>query len=192
MGIRFQCPNGHRLNVKSHLAGKRGVCPECQAKFVIPTENAVQEASRIREEVVHSASAAQTPAAPSSPPPRNPPPEVWYVRMGSGEQFGPASREVFQQWVAEGRVRPNCWLWRTGWDDWQPADEVLQHLKANHHPPETPVEPAASGEFAVDYSVLMHRQNDRKRRRERAVSISMALGGLIFLMTVALVMILVF
>jgi hypothetical protein len=36
MGIRFSCPNGHRLNVKEHLAGKRGICPSCGAKFVIP------------------------------------------------------------------------------------------------------------------------------------------------------------
>src|SRR5829696_8910632 len=36
MGIRFNCPSGHKLNVKEFLAGKRGVCPQCGAKFVIP------------------------------------------------------------------------------------------------------------------------------------------------------------
>src|SRR5262245_12449 len=36
MGIRVVCPNGHKLNVKSFLAGKRGVCPHCSAKFDIP------------------------------------------------------------------------------------------------------------------------------------------------------------
>ncbi len=36
MGIRFACPNGHKLNVKEHLAGKRGICPSCGAKFTIP------------------------------------------------------------------------------------------------------------------------------------------------------------
>jgi len=39
MGIRFYCPAGHKLNVKSFLAGKRGICPHCQAKFEIPTES---------------------------------------------------------------------------------------------------------------------------------------------------------
>src|SRR5688500_2225794 len=38
MGIKFRCPNGHKLNVKSFLAGKRGVCPDCQATFRIPEE----------------------------------------------------------------------------------------------------------------------------------------------------------
>jgi hypothetical protein len=38
MGIRLQCPNGHKVHVKAFLAGKRGVCPECGARFDIPLE----------------------------------------------------------------------------------------------------------------------------------------------------------
>src|SRR5262245_55287368 len=37
MGIKFHCPNGHKLNVKSFLAGKKGVCPKCGTKLRIPT-----------------------------------------------------------------------------------------------------------------------------------------------------------
>jgi hypothetical protein len=37
MGIKFHCPNGHKLNVKAFLAGKKGVCPKCGTKFRIPT-----------------------------------------------------------------------------------------------------------------------------------------------------------
>ena len=36
MGIRFYCPNGHRLHVKEFQAGKRGICPHCDARFRIP------------------------------------------------------------------------------------------------------------------------------------------------------------
>ncbi len=39
MGIRFWCPNGHKLHVKSFLAGKRGICPECGVKVIIPQES---------------------------------------------------------------------------------------------------------------------------------------------------------
>ncbi len=39
MGIRFYCPNGHKLNVKSFQAGRRGICPHCGAKVQIPTES---------------------------------------------------------------------------------------------------------------------------------------------------------
>ena len=36
MGIKFHCPNGHKLNVKSFLSGKRAICPECGAKVLVP------------------------------------------------------------------------------------------------------------------------------------------------------------
>jgi hypothetical protein len=45
MGIRFYCPNGHRLNVKDFLAGKRGICPHCEARFRIPRESEVPKGS---------------------------------------------------------------------------------------------------------------------------------------------------
>ncbi|HZN36444.1 MAG TPA: hypothetical protein VFB80_21595, partial [Pirellulaceae bacterium] len=37
MGIKFHCPQGHKLNVKSFLAGKKGVCPKCGTRVRIPT-----------------------------------------------------------------------------------------------------------------------------------------------------------
>lgn len=39
MGIRFFCQCGHRMNVKTFLAGKKGICPECGSKFVIPEKS---------------------------------------------------------------------------------------------------------------------------------------------------------
>lgn len=40
MGIKFQCPNcGKGLNVKSNLAGRRGVCPGCRGRVQIPAES---------------------------------------------------------------------------------------------------------------------------------------------------------
>lgn len=39
MGIRFYCPNGHKLNVKAFQAGRRGICPYCGASMMIPTES---------------------------------------------------------------------------------------------------------------------------------------------------------
>jgi hypothetical protein len=48
MGIRFSCPNGHKLHVKEFLAGKRGVCPSCGAKFVIPLASAAESPRTVR------------------------------------------------------------------------------------------------------------------------------------------------
>lgn len=39
MGIKFHCPNGHKMNVKAFLAGKRGKCPKCGASVRIPQES---------------------------------------------------------------------------------------------------------------------------------------------------------
>jgi hypothetical protein len=36
MGIRFYCPNGHKLNVKDFQAGQKGICPHCGVKIQIP------------------------------------------------------------------------------------------------------------------------------------------------------------
>lgn len=38
MGIKFHCPNGHKLNVKSFLSGKKAICPKCGVKVVVPGE----------------------------------------------------------------------------------------------------------------------------------------------------------
>lgn len=43
MGIRFYCPNGHKLNVKSFLAGHRGICPFCGIKVEIPKQSTRKE-----------------------------------------------------------------------------------------------------------------------------------------------------
>lgn len=41
MGIRFYCPNGHKLNVKTFQAGRRGICPYCGASMMIPSESTI-------------------------------------------------------------------------------------------------------------------------------------------------------
>ncbi len=61
MGIRFSCPNGHKLNVKDSLAGKRGICPACGAKFVIPA--ASEPAPAAGQPAGDSAASAQSAAA---------------------------------------------------------------------------------------------------------------------------------
>lgn len=36
MGIVAFCPSGHRIKVKDHLAGRKGICPTCGSRFRIP------------------------------------------------------------------------------------------------------------------------------------------------------------
>lgn len=65
MGIRFLCPNGHKLNVKAFQAGRRGICPYCGAKFTIPTESILPS----EKPSADVAPVANTPATPASATP---------------------------------------------------------------------------------------------------------------------------
>ena len=174
MGIKFHCPNGHKLNVKSFLAGKKGVCPKCGTKVRIPV---VSEAGLVDSELDETdasqhpaksngsgAVAAATLAAPaisSAPagaagarvagadaandPIGEAPAAIWYVRPPTGGQYGPARGEVMRKWIAEGRVSSDSLVWREGWTDWQNAGKLFPTLQAAGSAPASPiVTPAVS------------------------------------------------
>jgi hypothetical protein len=74
MGIRLACPNGHKLHVKSFLAGKRGVCPKCGATFVIPSTS---DQDTVDSEIPTTAAPRPTVApVPASPVVAGAPPDV--------------------------------------------------------------------------------------------------------------------
>jgi hypothetical protein len=66
MGIRFLCPNGHRLNVKTFLAGERGICPECDARFIVPNESGGQVAAIAETDL--TTAAPELPLVPTESP----------------------------------------------------------------------------------------------------------------------------
>ncbi|MEQ8210232.1 MAG: GYF domain-containing protein [Lacipirellulaceae bacterium] len=69
MGIRFACPNGHKLNVKAELAGKRAICPKCKTKLLIPTlEEANENSAEQKAPAEQPASTSEQPAAKQSAP----------------------------------------------------------------------------------------------------------------------------
>lgn len=139
MGIRFTCPQGHQLNVKSELAGKRGVCPQCGAKVQIP-DRSLPPRGRVgvgaeAEPAAPFVEAVKEIAKPQAAVEAAPPQlavaaveEAWYLRPPGGGQFGPASAADFGQWIREGRVLPEAYVWRAGWADWQRAAEAAAAL----------------------------------------------------------------
>lgn len=130
MGVRFECPRGHRLNVKAELAGKRAFCPECGVRLIVPLESG-GTADEV-EEAADTVAVAETVRAPvahgggveliGGPQPER---VDWYLQAEDGKQYGPASYETFRKWAIEGRITEKCWAWRTGWADWRPASEML-------------------------------------------------------------------
>ena len=63
MGIVAYCPNQHRVKVKDDLAGRKGVCPTCGARFRIPLES--QPEPTLPVPTPAPAPAAGAPAAPA-------------------------------------------------------------------------------------------------------------------------------
>jgi hypothetical protein len=137
MGIRFYCPNGHKLNVKQFQAGQTGFCPTCGAKMQIPLQS-TRPSSRQEESRSPGGAAETPPAAASIEPVAADAPAadalseardaVWYVRPPSGGQFGPATGNIMRGWLAEGRVVADALVWREGWRDWREAGAVFPQL----------------------------------------------------------------
>ncbi|MBN1394371.1 MAG: DUF4339 domain-containing protein [Pirellulales bacterium] len=151
MGIRFYCPNGHKLNVKSFQAGRNGICPYCGAKMQIPLESTrpssrrkkspaeeeeteiATEPAAMPAEAAASVEQNQNPSAAADSPCADDPlavagDVVWYVRPTSGGQFGPATAEIMRNWLAEGRIAAETLVWREGWRDWREAGGVFPQL----------------------------------------------------------------
>jgi hypothetical protein len=155
MGIKFLCPNGHKLHVKSYLSGKKAICPKCGVRVVVPSEDgatAVTDTSDASTDdsslleatetqtltaVNVAAAAAKKPAAAATPTPNSQaaadpiaesPAAVWYVRPATGGQYGPASGEIMRGWLQDGRVGASSLVWRAGWSEWRSAAEIFPQL----------------------------------------------------------------
>lgn len=92
MGIRFFCPNGHKLHVKSFLAGKKGICPECGARMRIPTP--ATETSNARTEGAY----------------------------GTNEEYGDLDFDSLSPAIASSRPQPIGDASKNWWDDGGPID----------------------------------------------------------------------
>jgi hypothetical protein len=144
MGVRFECPNGHKLNVKAHLAGERGICPDCGARFIVPSFSGgrVEEAPSATDSAVAlEMSFSDAPGFKSGAGSAVDAEVAWYVRPTSGGQFGPVDTNEFKQWVADGRVAATAWVWRTGWPDWKSGAEALPTIAPEKPRAPTPPPP---------------------------------------------------
>jgi uncharacterized protein DUF4339 len=154
MGIKFLCPNGHKLNVKSFLSGKKAICPKCGVRVLVPQQNDPQpdqasaaegswtDVSIVEAEVLPAQPrvAGSMPTAPAAGDAiAEAPSAVWYVRPATGGQFGPASGEIMRGWLGEGRVGASSLVWRAGWAEWRAASAVFPQLGGPVAPPGVPM-----------------------------------------------------
>ncbi|HWA97840.1 MAG TPA: DUF4339 domain-containing protein [Pirellulales bacterium] len=212
MGIRFVCEHcGGAMNVKEHLAGKRGICKHCHGKVDIPRQSTIDKPAKHRATTLPPAGpnsgptaaaaaiATRLPQASAStlPDPVAEAPWLnWYVLPpGATDQYGPAGGELFRAWIAEGRVSADSLVWRQDWAQWQRAAEVLPQLAAT--PLATPIgpgidlrpNPAAAVPanslkpgVAVDHKVHNWKRDKAQRNRTIVISLMLLVFALLPLM----------
>ena len=143
MGIKFHCPNGHKLNVKAFLAGKRGICPKCHVRMRIPMESESEVGARVvateSPKKVHvqaggngrtgSVTAIQDNEIQSL---LDDPERTWHISATDGSQLGPASGTELLGWLATDRIGSSSHVWCDSWEDWRPAIDVFPQLSANN------------------------------------------------------------
>jgi hypothetical protein len=162
MGIRFLCPNGHRLNVKSFLAGKRAICPDCGARVLVPNPEPIADPRQVGVEA--SAIAAQPPAVGEFSVGDTATPSV-VLTMAPTEVMLPEA------------ISPTA---PTAEDSLSPIPESVI---AATSPTPAVVDPE-------DPATVAHHQLRRERRRRKQVAFSIALLVLVVVLAVILVLVL--
>jgi hypothetical protein len=202
MGIRFYCPNGHKLNVKDFQAGQKGICPFCGVKMQIPLESTrpssksnPSEGDEDTEGLVVEPVEKKTPPAPPPVKPKAASGDplatagdvAWYVRPSSGGQFGPANSDLMRSWLAEGRISADSLVWRAGWRDWQEAGRVFPQLAPS--PPISDLNPVSldPGPLPVHpHTVYPVKRHTMSQGRKMALIISLALTAVLVVVLIAI------
>jgi hypothetical protein len=193
MGIRFFCPNGHKVHVKAYLAGRKGHCPKCGTIVTVPSVDSLPETV---DDVtfgeagdVHFPQVAAPAPPPAAPDPLVDPLAVWYVHLPTGQQLGPAGGREMQRWLHDGAVAPSALIWRDGWADWQPVSRVFpQHAVATEPAIDSVPNAIGPNRIGIDTtqsplpSASMYKR--RRRRRVPAALTLMLLGLVVVLFAV--------
>ena len=216
MGIRFSCSNGHKLNVKAELAGRRGRCPECGVSVQIPQQTERTESSSFSVVIDTSKTksgktsndAVQNPfknleqEAKQNEPAMGKalladPNAVWYLQVPHGPQYGPATGAVVESWIKERRVSPEMLVWKEGWSNWIPAKnafpelaEVFSNSLKFDNPPSQKSDSAPLNAPTVSLTPQVQSKIVKRKKMSRNTAILASLTGLIILLGALLIWVL--
>ena len=150
MGIRFYCPNGHKLNVKTFQAGMRGICPYCGAKIEIPLKST--RPSSKQERAARKAGSEAVDQAPGGPAADSEPQPADRVESPvTASDFGPS--------VAQAQPDPVAAPQQSAADASAPADPLVAAADVVWY-----VRPASGGQFGPSMATTPARCWTRWRR----------------------------
>lgn len=136
MPITIACPECEaKFRVPDTAAGRKVKCPKCTSTFLVPMTPAAKAKAHLEAELRKSLPPVMTRVV-AAPKPA-PEPELWQVKTIEGKIYGPVTRAVLQEWLAEGRLDHETQLLRNKSRQWQWATEVFPELE----------EPEESGEM---------------------------------------------
>ena len=195
MGIRFSCSNGHKLNVKDELAGRRGRCPECGVSVQIPQQTERTESSSFS--VVIDTSKTEKNESPEGRALLADPNAVWYLQVPHGPQYGPATGAVVESWIKERRVSPEMLVWKEGWSNWIPAKnafpeltDVFSNTLKFDRPPSQESDSIPANSPVISLTPQVRSKIVRRKKMSRNTVILASLTGLIILLGILLVWVL--
>jgi len=130
------------MNIKAALAGKKGVCPHCGAKFRIPPADsapppdlptarllpldAATTATLPRAIEFDAPAAAPAPAqTPLHPVLAEQPDLLWCIAFPGGEPTPPMPAITMQAWLDSGQATGDEVVWRSDWPEWRPVRDVF-------------------------------------------------------------------
>ncbi|MDR0390946.1 MAG: DUF4339 domain-containing protein [Planctomycetaceae bacterium] len=145
MGIRFFCPNGHKLNVKSQLAGLRGYCPDCGAELTIPmastrksskeggglidnTETQNQNQQNQQNQILDIIATFNDFTVLQNPILKDESIE-WHIHNPDDKsQQGPLTNQTIKKLLQQDKIKPYFYIWYEGLPDWLPASSIFPEL----------------------------------------------------------------
>ncbi len=74
-------------------------------------------------------------------------PDRWFVKLDSGDEYGPVTKAELDSWVTEERLDEECQVLRKGWDQWKWASDVYPELENGSSPASESAEPESNFQF---------------------------------------------
>ena len=108
MPLQICCPHCFQSLILPYTeAGLKVNCPNCHGPIQLTAAHQEKKSERKRS------------------PPQT---DLWFLKAEDGSDYGPVTKEVLDQWFAEGRISADCQLLHVGDEQWHWASDLFPEL----------------------------------------------------------------